>query len=86
MNRKGFSIVELLITAVVLCVVLYFVSKNYLGKSGTNSIDTKTKAELSQEGVKTDSLPGMVDSAKAKADEFNKQTQARQKEENKQPE
>ena len=77
MGKKGFSLIELMITAVVLCFVSYFVIKNYFGNSGMTPIDTKTKTELAKEGVRTDSLPGAVESAQAKVDEYNKKVKER---------
>jgi prepilin-type N-terminal cleavage/methylation domain-containing protein len=81
MNKQGFSMIELMITAVVLCLVSYFIAKNYFGNSGMTPIDNKTKIELQKEGVRTDTLPGAVESAQSKVDEYNKRLQEREKNE-----
>ncbi|MDD5688086.1 MAG: type II secretion system protein [Elusimicrobia bacterium] len=70
-NQTGFSLLEILITTIIVCLLMYYAVKVYY-KSST--LDEKTKKELSEQSINSNNYPGMVKDSKSKIEDSNNNT------------
>lgn len=70
-NQNGFSIVGIIL-ALAIVALLYYLSINYYLKGP--SVDNKTKQELAEQGINTNSYMGVTKTANEKVKDFNKKS------------
>ena len=68
------SLIEILIVVVIIGILSYFMMKNYFKRT---ELDEQTKQELSSQGVDVQSKPGMIQGARERVKNYNKETQER---------
>jgi type II secretory pathway pseudopilin PulG len=80
MNKRGFSLITLLLSVLVLGFLYYFATQIYFKSSPSGR---KIKKELAGEGIKTDNYADMLESTQKKAEEVSRNLKKRQDELNK---
>jgi type II secretory pathway pseudopilin PulG len=74
--KSGFAFLEILLVAVVIIVLCYLALKSYLKNP---SMDKTTQEVLSQQGIDTSSQKAVLDSARERIKDLNKQILGQEK-------
>ncbi len=74
--HKGFSLIAMLLSLVIIAVVYYFISKANLS---TSTLGKKTKKTLNEHGIDTSNYKEMIDSTKKQVDDINKRIKEKEK-------
>lgn len=74
--KKGFALIEITISLVIIAILYYIVANTYFKKT---KMDKETERALSEHGIDTSSSKAFIESTKNKVEEINKQQAGSQK-------